>query len=74
MARCRADGGVPQAVVHGAEIANRFFQLLRFGGEHLTIDARAPIRAEHHCDLVEREACGTAQGDQSEAFQDGRSE
>lgn len=47
VARRGAGSSVPQAVAHGAQLADRPVQLLRFGCEHLSVDAQPPIRREH---------------------------
>ena len=60
---------MPQAVAHGAELADRPVQLVRLGREHLPVDARPPVRREHERDLVEREAGGAAQRDQRQPLQ-----
>jgi hypothetical protein len=65
MARRRAGGGVPQAVAHGAQLADRAVELVRLGREHLAVDARLALGREHARDLVEREAGGAPQRDRA---------
>ena len=69
MARRGAGSGVPQAVAHGAQFADRPVQLVRLGREHLPVDARPPVRREHERDLIERKAGGAPQRDQRQPLQ-----
>ena len=44
---------------------------MRLGREQLPVDARPPVRREHACNLIEREAGGAPEHDQREALQHG---
>lgn len=60
---------MPQAVAHLSQFADGPVQLIRFCSKHLPVDTRPPVWSEHLRDLIEREACGTSQGNQREALQ-----
>ena len=59
---------MPQAVAHGAQLADRPVELIRLDREHLAVDARLPLGREHARDLIEREAGGAPQRDQRQPF------
>ena len=63
---------MPQAVAHGAQLADPSLQFFCLGGEHLAVDTRLPGRRKHARDLSERKAGGAAQRDQSQLLQHAR--
>lgn len=69
MARRRANGRVPQTITHRGQLAEGPIQFLRFGDEHLPVDAQSTIRRKHQRNLIEGESCGAPQCDDREALQ-----
>ena len=63
---------MPQAVAHGAKLADRSVQFFRLGGEYFAVDTWPPARREHTRDLIERKAGGAAQRDQRQLLQNPR--
>lgn len=60
---------MPQAVAHGAKFSDCLVQVVRFGQEHVPVNMQLPARGKHECDLVEREASGTPEGNRRQSFQ-----
>jgi len=71
VARRAARGGVPEAVAHRAEPADRAIEFVGLGGKLRTVDARAPVGCEHGADLIEREPGRPAKRDQRQMLQHG---
>jgi len=65
-------GSMPEAVAHSVQFADGPVKLIRFRGQNLAFYARAPIRHEHACNLVERKAGGGPQRNQCQPFQSSR--
>jgi len=65
----RAGSGVPKVVAHGAQLADRSVQFVRFLRKHLPVKPRTPVRAEHERDLIERGAGRTPEGNQCQTLQ-----
>lgn len=70
MTRRRAGRGVSKAFPQNLEPSNPEVQLVRLCGKHGAIDPRGTAGREHAGDLAEREAGGSAKGDQCQAFED----
>ncbi|GKS59684.1 hypothetical protein YTPLAS18_32110 [Nitrospira sp.] len=63
-----------QTLAQGGQFADHPVEFLRFGREHLSVDARRSIRREHERDVIEREAGGAPQRDECQPFQHTRGE